>query len=80
MLTVSARMPVHALIVAGHSSVPSTWTAMYGLVSHPIPPYPLILTVPPCIGAKSGCRLPSPVRTSHPASLHDWILMTLPVL
>lgn len=37
MATVSALMRVHALIVAGRSSVPSTWTAMYGPVSHPIP-------------------------------------------
>lgn len=46
MLTVSARMPVHALIAAGHSSVPSTWTAMYGLVSHPIPSHALVFTIP----------------------------------
>lgn len=46
MLTVSARMLVYALIVAGHSSVPSTWTAMYGLVSHPIPSYALVFTIP----------------------------------
>lgn len=46
MLTVSGRMPAHALTAAGHSSVPSTWIAMYGLVSHPILPYALTSTIP----------------------------------
>lgn len=31
----TALMCVHVLIVAGRSSVPNTWSVMYGLVSHP---------------------------------------------
>ena len=31
----------HVLIVAGHSSVPSTWSVTYALVSHPTPSRPI---------------------------------------
>lgn len=82
MLTVSARMPAHALIVAGHSSVPSTWSAMYGLVSHPIPPYALTFTIAHALERSQAADHPtcSQYFASHPASLSDRILMTVSVL
>lgn len=82
MLTVSGRMPAHALIVAGHSSVPSTWTAMYGLVSHPILSYALTFTILRALERSQAADVStcSQYFASHPSSLSDWILMTVSVL